>query len=100
MKTLLIVNSAAEVVAGLALVFVPSSLLSFMLGSPSNVAVIVCRVAGTALLTIGIACWWMRNDSQSRVETGLIVTLLVYDVIVVAIPSLARCAMRFSGIRL
>jgi len=54
-KTLLIVKSAVEVMAGLALVFVPSGLLSFMLGSPSNVAVIVSCVAGTALLTIGIA---------------------------------------------
>jgi hypothetical protein len=102
MKTLLIVKSVVECLAGLALALFPSMPVSLLLGSPPNgaVGIVVCRIGGTALLTMGIACWWARNDSQSRAATGLIVAMLVYDVTVVVILILARFAARLSGIGL
>ena len=102
MKTLLTVKSAVEVMAGLALAVCPSMLVSLLLGSPLKepVGIVICRIAGTALLTMGIACWLARNDSQSRAATGLIVALLAYDVAVVVILISARFVVQLSGIGL
>jgi hypothetical protein len=102
MKTLLIAKAAVEVGAGLALAFFPSLLASLLLGSPLDIPVgtVIARMAGAALLTLGIACWLARNDSQSRAATGLIVALLFYDAAVVAIFLFARLAIGLSGIGL
>ena len=102
MKTLLIVKSAVELMAGLALALFPSMLVSLLLGSPLKepAGIVVCRIAGTALLTMGIACWLARNDSQSLAATGLIFALLFYDVAAVVILISARFGVRLSGIGL
>jgi len=102
MKILLIVKSAVEVSAGLAFALFPSMLVSLLLGSPLDgpVGTVIGRIAGVALLTLGIACWLARNDGQSTGTTGLIVALLFYDAAVVLIFLLARLAVGLSGIGL
>jgi hypothetical protein len=102
MKTLLTVKAVAEALAGLALALFPSLLVSLLLGSPLDapVGTVIARMAGAALLTLGIACWLARNDSQSRAAIGLIAALLLYDAAVVAIFLIARLAMDLSGIGL
>jgi hypothetical protein len=102
MKTLLIAKSAVELLAGLALALFPSMSVSLLLGSPLDVPVgtVLGRIAGTALLTLGIACWLAHNDGQSRAAAGLVAALLCYDAAVVVILLSARFAMGLSGIGL
>lgn len=102
MKALLIAKSAVEILAGLALAFFPSAVVPLLIGSPLDAApgIVVGRMAGVALITLGIACWLARNDSQSRAATGLIVALLFYDAAVVVILLTARLVMQLSGIGL
>jgi hypothetical protein len=59
LKTLLIVKAAVEGLACLALALFPSLLASLLLGSPLDtpVGTVIARMAGAALLTLGIACW-------------------------------------------
>ncbi len=100
MKTLLTVKAVVEVGAGLALALFPSLVVSLLLGLPVNtpVGTVISRMAGVALLTMGIACWLARNDSKSRATTRLIVALLFYDAGVVVILLFARLAVGLSGI--
>ncbi|GAU86065.1 hypothetical protein BIWAKO_06013 [Bosea sp. BIWAKO-01] len=50
--------SVGEVATGLALLFVPSLVASLLLGEELNgVALPIARVAGLALIGLGIACW-------------------------------------------
>jgi hypothetical protein len=99
-KTLLTVKSAIELLAGLALAVFPSMSVSFLLGSPLDApaGTVLGRIAGTALLTLGIACWLASHDSQSRAAAGLIAALLCYDAGVVIILLFAHFAMGLSGI--
>jgi hypothetical protein len=54
----LIFAAVAEVATGLALVIVPSLVGQLLLGEELNgVALPVARVAGMALIGLGIACW-------------------------------------------
>jgi hypothetical protein len=58
MKKMLMVAAIAEAATGLALLVVPSLVGHLLLGQElAGVAVAVARVAGIALIALGIACW-------------------------------------------
>jgi riboflavin transporter FmnP len=101
-RVLLVIKAAVEAATGIALVLAPSLVLSFLLGAPLDAPVgkVVCRIAGAALLTIGIACWFARNDTRSRATIGLIEATLLYDFAVAVILLVARLDMGLSGIAL
>jgi hypothetical protein len=58
MKKALMIAAVGEVVTGLALLIVPSLVGRLLLGEELiGVAMAVARVAGIALIALGIACW-------------------------------------------
>ena len=58
MKKALIFAATIEAATGLALLIVPSFVAQLLLGEElTTVAVSVARVAGIALIALGIACW-------------------------------------------
>jgi hypothetical protein len=58
MKWLLIFAAVAEAATGLGLLIVPSLVGQMLLGEQlTGVAIPVARVAGIALIALGIACW-------------------------------------------
>ena len=58
MRKALIFTAIAEIATGLALFIVPSLVGRLLLGEElAGVAVSVARVAGIALVALGIACW-------------------------------------------
>jgi hypothetical protein len=58
MKKPLIVAAAAEAATGVALLIVPALVGQLLLGEAlTGVAIPVARVAGLALIGLGIACW-------------------------------------------
>ena len=67
MKKLLTFTALAEAATGLALMVVPSLVARLLLGAEfSGVAVVVGRVAGIALLSLGIACWPGRDTTGNK----------------------------------
>src|SRR4051812_40186910 len=91
MKSLLTITGLIEGVTGLALAIVPSLLVSILLGTSLTEpgAILIGRLAGAALITIAIACWLSRSDTQSSVMAKVMlgyniftVTLLFYSVLV------------------
>jgi hypothetical protein len=81
MKTLLVVTALLEAAAGFALATSPSLFISLLLGSPLDMRSgwVVGRLAGVALLTLGLVCWLARNDHQSSVTAGPVAALLFYN---------------------
>ena len=58
MKWVLIFATVGEAATGLALLIIPSLVGQLLLGEDlTGVAVPVARVAGIALIALGIACW-------------------------------------------
>lgn len=101
-RPLLAVMGAAEAATGLVLATAPSILVELLLGAtPGTTAgVTVSRVAGVALLALGVACWLARQDAASRAARGLIAAMLVYNAGVVAILVLAWANQGLSGVAL
>jgi hypothetical protein len=57
-RTVLALAAVGEAVTGLALLMAPSLVGQLLLGSElTGMAVIVARVAGIALIALGLACW-------------------------------------------
>jgi hypothetical protein len=102
MTILQITSAMIELGAGLALLCLPSAAATLLVGAPLEgpAAWIVARVCGAGLLTLGIACWLARGDTQSRAATGLIAAMLIYDVAVAAILAFAAIGMGLHGVAL
>jgi hypothetical protein len=81
MKALLITTAALETGAGLGLLLAPSAVATALLGAPleSPAAQAVARIAGAALLALGVACWVARHHAGSGAARGIITGMLLYN---------------------
>jgi hypothetical protein len=76
MKTVLAIAAIAEVATGLALLIIPSVVGQLLLGAGlDGVAIPAARVAGIALLALGIACWPGRLALVGMVTYSALVAL-------------------------
>ena len=58
MKRVLVLAAISEVATGVALLIVPSLVGQLLLGAElTGIAIPVARVAGIALIALGVACW-------------------------------------------
>lgn len=101
-KSLLSVMAVAEGATGLALLVAPSMLVELLLGAGLDAAVgaTVARVAGVALLALGIACWRASAQAASDAARGLLEAMLLYNFGVAVVLILATLRHGLSGIGL
>jgi hypothetical protein len=99
---LLIATAVAEVGIGLLLLVSPSLPLALLLGvdQASRETILVARVAGAALLALGIACWVGRFDMRSSAQGGLLIGVLTYDVATAVLLAYAGLVLKLLGIAL
>ncbi len=102
MKPLLKLTGIIETATGLGLMAVPSVVVRLLLGSPldASAAVMLARVAGAALLALGVACWLARDDTQSRAARGLVVAMLIYNIAATAFLAFAGIGLGLHGVAL
>lgn len=101
MKPLLILTGILEIVTGVALLSVPSVVADLLLGAPvaDPPAQVVARIAGAALLSIGLSCLMSRRADIASAR-GLLLSLIVYNVMVVIVLSRAFFIDHMHGIGL
>jgi hypothetical protein len=99
-KPLLIVSAAIEIGAGLGLLVSPLTIVWLLLGSSleSPASLALGRVAGAALLSLGVACWLARQ--QGSAASGLVAAMLLYNTAVGAILAIAGSGSDLVGIAL
>jgi len=101
MKKLLALAAVVEAATGLALIAVPGFVVRLLLGAEiSGASIPLGRVAGAALLALGVACWLARNDRQSRTARGLVVAMLVYNIVATAVLAFAGIGLGLHGVAL
>jgi hypothetical protein len=91
MKKALIFTAVAEVATGLALLIVPSLVGQLLLGADlAGIAIPVARVAGIALIALGVACW----------PGPPLVGMLIYSAVVTLYLAYLGFAGGFAGVLL
>jgi len=102
MSRLLKLTAIIEAATGLGLMAVPSVVARLLLDSPldTSAAVMLGRIAGAALLALGVACWLARDDTQSRAARGLVVAMLMYNIPATAVLAFAGIALGLHGVAL
>ena len=100
LRNLLIVTALAEAAVGLMLLVSPSLVIALLLGASLDApaAVVVTRIAGAALLSLGCACWMARNDGRNRAVSGLVVAMLLYNSVAVVVLASAGAGARLVGV--
>ena len=96
-RLLLIVTALVEAPTGLCLLAFPDIPFALLFGlrEPAPETLVVSRVAGAALLAIGVASWLARRDTRSRAQLGLLTGILIYNAAVAAI--LAVSALNYEA---
>jgi hypothetical protein len=101
MNRLLKLTAIIETATGLALMGVPAIVVRLLLGAEiSGASIPLGRVAGAALLALGVACWLARDDTQSRAARGLVAAMLLYNVSAVAVLAFAGLGLGLRGVAL
>jgi|SRR5208282_3605571 len=101
MKPLLALTAVGEAVTGLALLTYPPIVVRLLFGAEiAGVGVVMSRVAGAALLAIGVACWLARNDPGRATQPGLLIGVLIYDLAAAALLAHAGLFLDVAGIAL
>src|SRR5438552_16945094 len=76
MKKLLAVAAVAEAATGVALIVVPSLVVRLLLGAElTGVSIPVARVAGIALIALGVCCWPGSTALCGMLTYGVLATL-------------------------
>jgi hypothetical protein len=96
---LLVVTAVVEGGTGLVLLVLPSVPLALLLGvGPASPETgVVARLAGAALLALGVICWFARNERHGSAPHGLVTGVLVYDVTAAALLTYAGVALNMAG---
>jgi len=101
MKLLHTVTAMIEAGAGLALLVVPAYVVKLLLGEEiSGAAIPLGRLAGAALLALGVACWFAHGDTQSRAARGLVAAMVLYNFAAAALLAFAGVGLGLVGIAL
>src|SRR5947208_10658687 len=101
MKRFLKLTAIIEAATGLALIAVPAIVVRLLLGAEiSGASIPLGRVAGAALLALGVACWLAHDDTQSRATSGLVVAMLMYNIPVPAVLAFAGIGLGLHGVAL
>jgi hypothetical protein len=102
MKNLLVVTALLEAVTGVALMVSPALPVSLLVGATLDTpgGLVVARVAGAALLALGLVCWLARDDGHSRAGRAIVAAILLYNVTAAGVLVYAGLGLKLSAIGL
>jgi hypothetical protein len=101
-KRLLLTTALVEAATGLCLLFLPAPLFVVLFGldHASVEATFIGRIAGTAMLAIGIASWMARVDTLTPARLGLLTGILIYNAGASVLLVYAGAALKMVGVLL
>ena len=92
------VAAAIEAVTGLVMILFPQVLIRLLLDADvAGAGIVVGRVAGIALISLGLGCWMGRQDASG---SWPIAAMLIYNALVAIYLTLVGFGTEFVGILL
>jgi hypothetical protein len=101
MKILLKLTAFIEGATGLGFIAAPALVVRLLLGGELlGAGVPLGRVAGVALLSLGVVCWFASSDTRSCAARGVISAMVVYNLGATVILGIAGIQSQPVGIAL
>ena len=101
MNRLLKIIAIIEAPTGLVLIVVPGLMVHLLLNADIyGAAIPLARIAGVALLALGVACWLAGHDVHSRAARGVVSAVTIYNVGAALVLGAAGLQMQPTGIAL
>jgi hypothetical protein len=102
MAKLVTTTALLEGATGLGILALPSAVTSLILGSPLDtaVALALARIAGVAILALGVACWLVPHDQLAPSTKGLVCAMSLYNAGVIAVLVYGAASAGVAGIAL
>ena len=99
-KALLFLTSLFEISTGILLLIIPNWIVSILLGTnlSSTESFVVARLAGAALFTLALMCYFTMRDIERNVTKSIVAAMFFYNIIDAAILLAARFYSGFDGI--
>ena len=99
MKHLIAFTAIIEIPTGLALLIVPAVVVKLLLGAEiSGASIPLGRIAGRALLALGVACWLVRGNTHDLAAKGLVTAMLLYNLGASLVLGMAGIQLQPAGI--
>jgi len=98
-KLFLLITAFVEAATGFCLLLLPDVVFRLLLGvgQATAEAILVGRIAGAALLAIGIASWMARADTFTPAQRGLLTGILIYDAAASMLLAFAGAVLKLIG---
>lgn len=97
-KSVLGVAAAVEAVTGLFLLVFPHLVAKLLLGvAVAGVSIVIGRVAGIALLSLGVGCWFGQQEATGG---WALAAMLLYNVLVTLYLAFVGLGTEFVGVLL
>lgn len=102
MKLLLVVSAIIEIGTGTALLAIPARLAPILIGAELDTpaALAMARLAGAALFSLGMVCWFGSRDTGSRAAVGIVAAMLFYNLATIVLLVSLRYYVGMTGIGL
>jgi hypothetical protein len=99
---LLIVTAFVETGTGLLLLVWPALVFALLLGwrQAASDTLLIGRVAGAAVLSIGVASWPARHGARTPAQPGVLAGLLTYNVLAALLLAFAGAGLKMAGVML
>jgi hypothetical protein len=83
-RSLFTLTAILEAITGILLLVAPAFVVNLLLGAEisTQTDLTITRIAGSAILSLGIACWLARNDENTSAAKALTGGMLVYNFMV------------------
>jgi hypothetical protein len=76
----LAIAAALESLTGVAIILIPGVVIALLLGvEASSVGLMIGRLLGVALLSLGVACWGARTDVGGSAQTATLRAITLYN---------------------
>jgi hypothetical protein len=95
-------TALVETGTGLSLLLWPALVFDLLLGwsQAAPETILVGRLAGAGVTSIGVACWPARRGTHSRGQLGVLVGLLTYNVLAALVLAFAGAVLSMVGMAL
>ncbi len=102
MRPVLTMSAAIEGATGLGLLLTPLGLVWLLFGSALDAPLVLLlgRLAGAALLSLGVACWLARSDEHSSAAVGVLAAMWLYNAATAALLTYGGLGLGLSGVGL